>query len=88
MAAVEHGGTVVVTSSRQTVGAASAAQSVGIVTGILEGEAYAGPYEVTPGAQPVTLTTAGLTMAQNVTVGAIPSNYGRITWDGSIITVS
>lgn len=49
---------------------------------------YEGIYEVTPGPEAVTLETAGLVMARNVTINPIPSNYGRITWNGSTLTVS
>ena len=49
---------------------------------------YEGDYDVTPGAEPVVLATSGRLMTGNVTVAAIPSNYGRITWDGSRLTVS
>ena len=49
---------------------------------------YEGDYDVTPGDAPVVLETGGKLMTGNVTVAAIPSNYGRITWDGSRLTVS
>ena len=49
---------------------------------------YSGPYEVTPSQQTQTLPTANKTLSQNVTVNPIPSNYGKITWDGRILTVS
>lgn len=49
---------------------------------------YLGPYEVTPSQETQTLQTTNKTMTQNVVVNPIPSNYGLITWDGSILTVS
>ena len=49
---------------------------------------YQGPYEVTPTEATQTLPTEGLMMAQNVKVKPIPNNYGLITWNGSVITVS
>lgn len=49
---------------------------------------YEGPYEITPAAEEQVLETAGKTMDGNVRVGAIPNNYGLITWNGSVITVS
>ena len=49
---------------------------------------YDGPYEVTPAAQAQTFETAGKLMTEDITVGAIPNNYGLITWDGSVLTVS
>ena len=52
------------------------------------GDPYTGEYTVTPTEEIQTLATAGKTMRQNVTVEAIPSNYGLITWNGSTILVS
>lgn len=49
---------------------------------------YAGPYRVTPAQEEQTLQTMGKLVSQNITVNPIPSNYGLITWDGSILTVS
>ena len=49
---------------------------------------YGGPYEVVPNQSTQTLNTAGKTLANNVTVKPIPSNYGLITWNGSVLTVS
>lgn len=53
-----------------------------------ERESYKGPYSVTPTRAPQTLATEGKLMTMNVVVEAIPKNYGLITWDGSILTVS
>lgn len=52
------------------------------------GEHYQGPYAVTPAAHGQTLNTAGRIMDQDLVVEAIPSNYGLVTWDGSVLTVS
>ena len=49
---------------------------------------YTGSYEVTPSAETQTLSTDGLMMAGNVVVNPIPNNYGLITYNGSVITVS
>lgn len=49
---------------------------------------YTGEYEVTPSSEPVVLETASKLMTRNVTVNPIPSNYGLITWNGSVLTVS
>lgn len=51
-------------------------------------EIYDGPYEVTPGEEEQTLFTAQKTMAQDVVIAPIPSNYGLITYNGSTITIS
>ena len=49
---------------------------------------YEGPYTVTPSDEAVVLLTEGLYMEGNVTVEKIPSNYGKIGWNGSYLTVS
>ena len=49
---------------------------------------YTGAYDITPSAQAQTLSTEDLHMLHNVTIAPIPSNYGLITYNGSIITVS
>lgn len=49
---------------------------------------YDGPTEVTPGEEPQVLNTAGKVVTRNIVINPIPSNYGLITWNGSILTVS
>jgi len=49
---------------------------------------YDGDYEFTPSSQEQTVPIQGLTARRNITVNPIPSNYGLITWNGSVITVS
>lgn len=48
---------------------------------------YQGPTEVTPAEQRQVLGTSGKTLGANITVNPIPSNYGRIAWDGTKLTV-
>lgn len=55
---------------------------------ILEGDPYEGAYTVTPSSSEQTLLTKGKTMGSNVVVEPIPNNYGLITWNGSVLTVS
>lgn len=57
---------------------------------IVAGDAppYRGAYEVTPGEQAQVLPTAGTQAMRDIVVGAIPSNYGRIEWNGHRIRVS
>lgn len=52
------------------------------------GYPYEGEYTVTPAREAIVLETLGKEMERNITVNPIPQNYGLITWDGSIITVS
>lgn len=51
-------------------------------------EVYDGPTEVTPTESTQVLYTTGLVVPENITVNPIPTNYGLITWNGSVITVS
>lgn len=49
---------------------------------------YQGSYEVTPTRYQQTLPVTGMSMTQDVIVHPIPPNYGLVTWDGSVLTVS
>ena len=49
---------------------------------------YTGDYTVTPTEETQTLPTQGLMMNHDVTINPIPNNYGLITWNGSVLTVS
>ena len=49
---------------------------------------YTGAYTVTPTQETQILPTEGLMMSHDVTVNPIPSNYGLITWTGSVLIVS
>lgn len=52
------------------------------------GRSYEGPYEVTPSRHVQVLPTSGRKMDDDVTVNPIPQNYGLVTWDGAVLTVS
>ena len=49
---------------------------------------YTGPTEVTPAAEAQILSTEDTIVSTDITINPIPSNYGLITWDGSVLTVS
>lgn len=49
---------------------------------------YNGEYEVTPTTETQTIPIIGLTARRNITINPIPSNYGLITWNGAVLTVS
>lgn len=51
------------------------------------GDYYTGATEVTPTEATQTLYTNGKTMLSNVTVLPIPTNYGRITYNGSKLLI-
>lgn len=52
------------------------------------GEPYPGPYEVTPTRETQVLRTAQKMAQRNIVVNPIPHDWGHITWDGSVLTVS
>lgn len=51
-------------------------------------ETYTGATEVTPTQYTQVLNTNGKMVITNITVNPIPSNYGLVTWNGSVLTVS
>lgn len=53
-----------------------------------EAPTYDGPYEAVPTGATQTFSTGGKVMASDFTVAPIPSNYGLIEWDGSVLRVS
>ena len=55
---------------------------------VAPGGQYPGPYTVTPTRSTQTLPTYGLTMGGNVIVNPIPPEYGLVTWNGYVLTVS
>lgn len=84
--------TTTITPQRISVSVQPALVSVGflapIVRDYLDREPYEGEYEITPTDETQVLQTAGKWDRENITIKPIPSNYGRITWDGHTITVS
>lgn len=76
-------------ASPVTAGASGAAYpvSAGTITPIVP-DPYTGEYEVTPTEETQVLLTLNKNMTQNVTINPIPSNYGKITWNGAVLTVS
>lgn len=54
----------------------------------IERDPYTGEYTVTPSAETQVLETKNCRMVDNVVINPIPNNYGLITTDGSVITVS
>lgn len=48
---------------------------------------YTGSYEFTPSENTQTIQINGKTPSRNITINAIPENYGRLIWDGHTLTV-
>lgn len=49
---------------------------------------YDGPKEITPSRETQVLETQEKILITNIVVNPIPKNYGLITWNGSVLTVS
>lgn len=49
---------------------------------------YTGETEFVPTQTTQTVHTAGLLVDADIVIDPIPSNYGRITWNGAFLTVS
>ena len=52
------------------------------------GEHYQGDYTFTPTNEAQIIDVHGLVVDEDITINPIPSNYGLIEWDGSVLTVS
>lgn len=52
------------------------------------GEPYEGEYTITPSNETQVLVTRHKLLTENLTINPIPSNYGLITWNGSVLTIS
>lgn len=78
----------------QSVSVSIDPQTMGVTLGTpvvkeyVDVETYTGTYEVTPSAETQTLDVAGMRMSRPLTINPIPSNYGLVTWNGAILTVS
>lgn len=85
----QDGQVVVVRSRSDAVSVKSKQRAVHVKSAVLvDGVPYGGSYEVTPSEVQQVLGTASRTLADDVVVNPIPSNYGLITYDGTGITVS
>lgn len=66
----------------------SVSTGIPVVKEYIDADPYTGEVEVTPSAETQMLPTTGKRLLQNITIKPIPSNYGLITWNGSVLTVS
>ena len=61
----------------------------GVITAMREiYPVYDGPMEITPTAETQVLDTTMRSLIDNIVINPIPSDYGKITWNGSTLTVS
>lgn len=54
----------------------------------ISSEIYHGTVTVTPSEDVQMLNTEGMVVEENIVIEPIPSNYGLITWNGSVLIVS
>lgn len=59
-----------------------------IIRDYVDCEPYEGSYEVTPSSEPQILQTTDKRMTGDLVVNPIPSNYGKISWNGRVITIT
>ncbi len=85
---IQDNDVISVSQQDATVVIGSTVQTVETECGIIDGPQYQGALTVTPTRETQTLHTNGYLMGGDVTVNPIPSNYGLITWNGSVLTVS
>ena len=48
---------------------------------------YNGAYTFTPSSEPQTIRTAEKLLGYDITINPIPSNYGRIDWNGQTLQI-
>ena len=66
----------------------SATADLATVTKTEDHDYYEGATTFTPSDSVQTIATKNLVLGDDITINPIPSNYGRITWNGSFLTVS
>lgn len=49
---------------------------------------YQGSYEFTPSSEEQVVHTSNKMVSRDIVINPIPSTYGRISWNGSFLTVS
>lgn len=85
---------LVVEFNPQTVSVNVDPQTMGVSLGTpvareyVDTEPYTGSYTVTPSAETQTLDVQNKRMTHPLVINPIPSNYGRIDWNGQYLTVS
>lgn len=64
------------------------AMTIGATYAMSTADDYEGAYEFTPTESTQTVQIEGKKATQDIVINPIPTNYGRITWNGSYIKVS
>lgn len=62
--------------------------TIGAEYAMVSADTYEGDYEFTPSDEEQTIVTTNRLLLDNIIINPIPSNYGKIEWNGSYLTVS
>lgn len=54
---------------------------------LVGGEHYHGPYEFTPTNRQQVIPIGGQVADLNIVINPIPSNYGKVSWNGSFLKI-
>lgn len=85
---------VEVSSTQTTIPVSVSADQLDIPVGfeytitVVGAENFEGEYEYTPSQETQIIPIAEKRAVENITINPIPNNYGLITWNGSVLTVS
>ncbi len=62
--------------------------SIGAEYAMVSADTYDGEYIFTPSDEAQTIVTTNKLLLDNIVINPVPSNYGKIEWNGSYLTVS
>ena len=71
-----------------SVSAVNIPVTLGAAYQMIDTQTYTGEIEFTPTSVTQVVPTKDKYLLDNITINPIPSNYGLITWNGSVLTVS
>lgn len=66
---------------------ASATIGAPVVKEYVEAPVYRGEYEITPTEETQILSVDGMRMIHDLIIKPIPSDYGRVTWNGAYLLI-
>ena len=62
--------------------------TIGAEYAMVSADTYEGEYEFTPSDEEQTIVAVNKLLLDNIVIHPVPSNYGKIEWNGSYLTVS
>lgn len=79
---------VVVFPARLSVSSLEISSELGVRYEVSDKPYYRDDYEVTPSDEMQILHVANMAMIHDIVINPIPSNYGKVTYNGQIITIT